>query len=193
MTVQFIFGHGVVKVECTAFISRERPICFLSSMGVMPSGNPAMKVKRVLYEWRHMLWWLLYLSKASIFQTFLYCLSHFSSEASRLYFPAPSPPRLSHLSAQITVSSVLCQNWQTICHPNPLNCLWHFLYCRCIFLFQSCLSLHCTVSAISISYTSLARFYSLWMSQIILKALPVHPELLQSSPDLCPFCWQDRL
>ena len=136
MTVQFIFGHGVVKIECTAFISCEGPSFFFSSTGVMPSGNPAMKVKRVLYEWRCMLCWLLYLSKASIFQTLLYCLSQFSSAVCRLSVSAPSPPRLSHLPAQITLSSLLCQNWQIISHPNPLNWQWHVLHCGCIFLFQ---------------------------------------------------------
>lgn len=88
-----------------------------------------MKVKHVLYQGRC---WLLYLSKATIFQILLYCLSQVSSTPSRLSVSALSPPRLSHLSPQIT----LCQNWQIISHPNPLNEQWHFLRCRCIFLVQ---------------------------------------------------------
>ena len=135
MTAQFIFGHGVVKIECTAFISYEGPSFFLSSTGTMQSGNSAMKVKRVLYQWTRTFCWLLKLSKASIFQTLLYCLSHFSSTMSRLSVSAPCPPR-SHLFVQITLSSLLCQNWQIISHPNPLNQLWHFLHCGCTFLFQ---------------------------------------------------------
>lgn len=50
MTVQFIFGHGVVKMECTAFILYEGPIFFISSMDAVPSGKPVIKVKHVLYE-----------------------------------------------------------------------------------------------------------------------------------------------
>lgn len=91
MTVQFIFGHGVVKIECTTFISYNGPSFSLCSTGIMPSGNPAMRVTHVLYEWRHMLCWLLYLPKASIFSHV--CLSHFSSAVSRLSVSAPSPPR----------------------------------------------------------------------------------------------------
>lgn len=50
MTVQFIFGHGEVKMECTAFMSCEGPGFFLSSMDVMPSGMPVIKVKHILNE-----------------------------------------------------------------------------------------------------------------------------------------------
>lgn len=171
MTVQFIFGHGVVKIECTAFISCEGPSFFLSSMGVMPSGNPAIKVKCVLYEWRRMLSWLLYLSKASIFQTLLYCLSHFSSAVSRLSVSAPSPPRLSHLSAQITLSSLLCQNWQIVSHSNPLNWQWHFLHCGCIFLFQEL-----PVSPLH----SLCHLHQLYLPCLLLFSLNV-PDCLMSA------------
>lgn len=79
-----------------------------------------------------MLCWLLYLSKATIFQILLYCLSQVSSTASRLSVSALSPPRLSHLSSQIT----LCQIRKIISHPNPLNQQWHFLRCGCIFRVQ---------------------------------------------------------
>lgn len=171
MTVQFIFGHGVVGNECAAFISCEGPIFFLSSTGVTPSGNPAVKAKRALYEWRHMLCWLLHLTKASTFQSFPCCQPPCSSILSL----PPFPSRLSHLSAQITLSSLLCQKWHNISYPTSLN---HSDISSTAGVFsssESCLSLHRTVSALCISYTSSACSRSLWMSQIVPSASSAPP------------------
>lgn len=144
----------------------------------MPSGNPAMKVRRVLYEWRRMFCWLLYLSKASIFQTLLYCLSHFST-ASRLPVSAPSPPRLSHLSVQITLSSLFCQNWQIISHPNPLNWQRHFLHCGCIFPLSraACLSI-----AQSLPFASVIP---LLLAAVLFEHPRLSHECFQCAPSYC--------
>lgn len=128
-------------------------------------------------------------SKASILQILLYYLSHFSSTVSRLSISAPPPRRLSHLSAQITLSSLLCQNWQIIFHPNPVNQQWHFLQYGLIFLFQEL-----PVTPLqSLPFAAVIPPCSLGMSQVVPQELPLSPELVQPSPALCPFFWQISL
>lgn len=79
--------------------------------------------------------WLLYLSKASIFQTLLYCLSHFSSAAWRLSVSVPPPEGVSPFCPTHSLLPPLSE-LATHFQPNPLNRQWHFPHCGCIFLFQ---------------------------------------------------------
>lgn len=100
-----------------------------------------------------------------------------SSAVSRHAVSAPFPLRLTHLSAQITLSSLLCQNWHNISYPTLLN---HSDISSTAGVF-SCLSLHCRVSAICISYTSSARSCSLWTPQIVPSA-PSAPPVTAAKP-----------
>lgn len=120
----------------------------------------------VLYEW------LLYLSKASIFSPV--CLISPLQHPDFLFLH-PLPLRLSHLSAQITLSFLLCQSWQIISHSNSLNRQWHFLRCGCIFLFQELL-----VSTLH----SLCHLHQLYLPCLLLFCLnlPHCPSSASSAP-----------
>lgn len=191
MTVQFIFGHGVVKIECTAFISCEGPSFFLSSKGVTPSGNPAIKVKRVLYEGACSADFCISLKQVSFKCFSTVCLTSPPQCPGFLCLHPLPPGCLTFLPKSLSPpSSVRTGKLFPILTPKlavtfpPLRV--YFSLSR-----AACLSI--AVSAICISYTSLAYSCSLWMSQIVSWVLPVCPKLLQPSPALCPFLWQAPL
>lgn len=180
MTVQFIMVMEWLKWNALLLYHVKGLFYFLSSMDVMLSGKPVIKVKCVLYEWRLMLCSLLYSPKQVSFKPFsVVCLTSLPQCPDFLH---PLPQGCLTFLPKL-LSSLLCQNWQIIFHPNALNQQWHFLQCGFIFLFQE---LPVTPSH------SLGHLYhntSMFSSNVphCSTVLPLSPEVLQPSPALCSF------
>lgn len=127
-------------------------------------------------------------SKAGILQTFLYCLSHFSSNVQTFYlctlFPKAVSPFCPNYSLFPSLSE-LANNFS----PWTTKSTVTFPPVWIIFLFQEL-----PVTPLqSLPFAPVIPPCSLGMSHIVPQVLPLSPELLQPSPPLCPFFWQISL
>lgn len=160
MTVQFIFRHEAVKNEHSAFTPCERTIFFLTALvqhqQVILAGQPG-----VLCQMKA---WALQSAPGPSSKPSPQP-SHFSSPCSH-FLALCSPQAISpHLSSQITLSSLPCQNWQISSPPSPLNRQRCCLHYGCISPFQEL--------AVSLLHGPCQLYH------------PMCPDLPQPNPALC--------